>query len=111
MMHKVCTIDEDDWSDVTCKCRGLAPHWDELCLFLHLPVGTSDTIKEKYPDKEILCLSEALKLWILRKYKTEKYGPPTLKMLLGAIGKIDEKLFNKLAKEHQGRIILFNMNE
>ena len=94
--------DKEDWSDVTCECRSLASRWDELCLFLHLPMGTSDAIKEKYPNKELSCLSEALKLWILRKYKTEKYGLPTWKMLLEAVGKIDENLFKTLAKEHQG---------
>ena len=67
-------------------------------------MGTSDTIKEKYPNKELSCLNEALKLWILRKYKTERYGLPTWKMLLKAIGKVDENLFKKLAREHQGTI-------
>ena len=95
-------IDEDDWSEICCECRSLASRWDELCLFLHLPMGTSDTIKEKHPTKELSCLSEALKLWILQKYKTQRYGPPTWKMLLGAIAKIDEDLFKTLAKEHQG---------
>ena len=47
-------------------------------------------------------MSEALKLWILKKYKVERYGPPTWRMLLGAIAKIDEDLFKTLAKEHQG---------
>ena len=65
-------------------------------------MGTTDTIKEKYPNKEISCLNEALKLWILRNYRTEKYGLPSWKMLLKAVGKIDENLFNKLAKDHQG---------
>ena len=65
-------------------------------------MGTSDTIKEKCPNKELSCLSEALKLWILKKYKVERYGPPTWRMLLGAIAKIDEDLFKTLAKEHQG---------
>ena len=65
-------------------------------------MGTNDTIKEKHPNKEISCLNEALKLWILRKYKTERHGCPTWKMLLRAIGKVDENLFKTLAKEHQG---------
>ena len=47
-------------------------------------------------------MSEALKLWILQKYKIKRYGPPTWRMLLGAIAKIDEDLFKTLAKEHQG---------
>lgn len=66
-------------------------------------MGTSDTIKEKYPNKELACLSEVLRSWILQKYKTEKYGPPTWKMLLNAIGKVDENLFRRLAEAHQAR--------
>ena len=94
--------DKEDWSDIIFECSSLASHWEELCGFLRLPLGTSDTIKEKYPNKEISCLNEVLKLWILRKHRTEKYGLPSWKMLLKAIGKIDKNLFNKLAKEHQG---------
>ena len=96
-------IDEDDWSDVIFECSSLAPHWEELCAFLRLPMGTSDAIKEKYPNKDLSCLNEALKLWILQKYKTERYGLPTWKMLLKAVGKVDENMFEKLAKEHQGK--------
>ena len=99
-------VDGDDWNDVILVCSSLAPHWEELCAFFCLPLGTSDAIKEKYPNKELSCLNEALKLWIIQKYKTKKYGPPTWKMLLNAIGKIDENLFRKLAKEHQGRYVM-----
>ena len=92
----------DDWNDIAFECSSLAPYWEELCLFLRLPMGTSDAIKEKHSNKELSCLGETLKLWILQKYRTEKYGLPTWKMLLKAVEKIDENMFKKLAKEHQG---------
>ena len=65
-------------------------------------MGTSDAIKEKYPNKDLSCLNQVLKLFILKKYKIERYGLPTWKSLLKAIGKIDANLFKKLAEEHKG---------
>ena len=65
-------------------------------------MGTSDAIKEKYPNKDYSCLNQVLKLFILKKYNTERYGLPTWKLLLKAIGKIDANLFKKMAEEHKG---------
>ena len=104
------SLDEDDWSDIAFECSSLAPHWEELCVFLRLPMGTNDAIKEKHGNKELSCLNEVLKLWILRKYKTEKYGFPSWKMLLKAVWKVDENLFEKLAKTHQGMYTVANVS-
>ena len=39
--------------------------------------------------------------WILQKYNTEKHGLPSWKSLLKTISRVDEPMFEKLAKEHQ----------
>ena len=39
--------------------------------------------------------------WILKEYNTEKYGSPSWKLLLKAVSRVDETLFDKLAKEHK----------
>ena len=40
--------------------------------------------------------------WILQEYNTEKYGFPSWKTLLKAVGEVDEPLFEKLAEKHEG---------
>ena len=39
--------------------------------------------------------------WIMQEYNTEKYGSPSWKSLLKAVSRVDETLFDRLAKEHQ----------
>ena len=93
--------DEDDWNDVVMECSSLASHWEELCAYLGLRMGTIEVIKAKHHDKDQACWNSSLHNWILQKYNTEKYGYPSWRTLLKAVGRVDGALFNKLAEEHQ----------
>ena len=95
--------DEDDWNDVIIACSSLAPMWQHLSGLLGLPIKTIRTISESYPNDSATSWSQALMQWILQKYNTEKYGSPSWRSLLRAIGMVDKALFNKLAQAHQPR--------
>ena len=45
--------------------------------------------------------NEVVMQWILQNYNTEKYGVPSWRTLLKTISRVDQSLFEKLAKEHQ----------
>ena len=66
-----------------------------------LSFKTIHAIRENNPDDSDGSWNEALMQWILRDYNTEKYGLPSWKTLLKTISRIDQPLFEKLAKEHQ----------
>ena len=93
--------DEDDWNDVIIACSSLAPKWQHLSGLLGLPIKTIRTIRESYPNDSETSWSEALMQWIMQEYNTEKYGSPSWRLLLKAVSRVDETLFDKLAKEHK----------
>ena len=62
---------------------------------------TVRAIDMKNPNDSETSWKEALMHWILQKYDTEKHGLPSWKILLKAVSRMDEPLFEKLAKEHQ----------
>ena len=45
--------------------------------------------------------NEVVMQWISQNYNTEKYGVPSWRTLLKTISRIDQSLFEELAKEHQ----------
>ena len=66
-----------------------------------LSFKTIRTIKDNNHDDSEDSWNEALMQWILRDYNTEKHGLPSWKSLLKTISRVDQSLFEKLAKEHQ----------
>ena len=66
-----------------------------------LSFKTIRTIKDNNADDSEDSWNEALMQWILQDYNTEKHGLPSWKSLLKTVSRVDQPLFEKLAKEHQ----------
>ena len=100
----MCCIlsDEESWNDVIIACSPLAAKWKQLSGFMGLSFKTIRTIKDNNDDNEC-SWNEALMQWILRDYNTEKYGLPSWKSLLKTVSRVDQPLFEKLAREHQAK--------
>ena len=94
--------DEESWNDVIIACSPLAAKWKQLSGFMGLSYKTICTI-DNNPDDSEGSWNEALMQWILQKYNTEKYGLPSWKSLLKTVSRVDQLLFEKLAKEHQAK--------
>ena len=58
-------------------------------------------IREAYPDGSMAdqALKDVLLLWLNQKYKVEKYGLPTWRMLVEAVDKMTGRINHELAKE------------
>ena len=56
------------------------------------------TVKDSNPEDS---WNKALMKWILQDYNTDKHGLPSWRSLLKTVSKVDQPLFEKLAKEHQ----------
>ena len=93
--------DDEGWNDVIVACSSLAAKWQQLSGFLGLSIKKIRAIRETYPSDNDGSLNEALMQWILQEYNTEKFGLPTWKSLLKTVSRVDQPLFEKLAKEHQ----------
>lgn len=93
--------EDDDWNVVVLKCDSLTARWEKLSAFLGLPKSLIDEIRGNHPGDLSCCWREALSQWIKQNYNTEKFGEPSWRTLLGAVVRIDRRLFEKLADEHK----------
>ena len=98
------SLGEDDWNDVVIACSSLSAKWQQLCGHMGLTLRAVRTIKQTNQNDSAASWNDAITQWILQEYNTEKYGCPSWKSLLKAIGKVDKPLFEKLTKEHQGML-------
>ena len=73
---------------------------------LRLRTADLRSIKDKYPNDSDTrqALSDVLELWLQKKYKVDKFGPPTWRMLVEAVnreaGGNNHELAKKIALEH-----------
>ena len=74
------------------------------------------SIKEKYPNEsdDRQALSDILELWLQKKYKFEKFGTPTWRMLVEAVdrkaGGNNHDLAKEIASHHPAAGIMNNSN-
>ena len=87
------------------ECSSLAAKWKQLSGYLGLSKKDIDSIKEDHPNDNSECWNEALDHWIKQNYKTEKFGTPSWRNLLKAVVRIDKRLFQDLASQHQGNML------
>ena len=99
--------EEDDWNIIVTECNSLSYKWEELSAFLGLPRNRIESIKKNHPSDDTGCLNDALGQWIEQKYNKEKFGMPSWRTLLKGVALIDKRVFKKLAREHEGKIIIF----
>ena len=95
--------DEESWNDVIIACSSLVPKWKQLSGFIGLSHKTIHAINGNNPGDKEGAWNDALMQWILQDYNTEKHGLPSWRTLLKTIGRVDQPLFEKLAKEHQAK--------
>ena len=98
----------DDLHDVYEEVYTLAANWSDISFALKLPWSQEQTIrKETRGDDCAHCLRLVLSKWLQKAYKYDKYGPPTWRMLVKAVGDPaggnDCVLAESIAKKYAGR--------
>ena len=93
--------EEESWNDVIIACNPLADKWKKMSGFMGLSFKMIRTIDGNNPNDSEGSWNEALMQWILQDYNTEKHGLPCWRTLLKTVSRVDQPLFEKLAKEHQ----------
>ena len=93
--------DEDDVTDVLEEVLSIKAVYFPLGECLRLSSCDLKAIREAYPDDSIAdqALKDVLLLWLNQKYKVEKYGLPTWRMLVEAVDKKTGGNNHELAKE------------
>ena len=93
----------DDLYDVCQELYNLAAKWSHIGFTLHIQV---EAIHESRGDDSTHCLRMVLSKWLRKSYNYDKYGPPTWRMLVKAVGDPfggnDCALAETIAKKHPG---------
>ena len=65
---------------------GLAGRWSSLCLALRLVPSDQSAIAAAHPGNPHDCLQTLVVKWLQKSYNYHKYGPPTWRILVEAVG-------------------------
>ena len=77
---------EDDLHDVYAAVHTLRAKWSDLCFALKLSHAEEKTIDETHRGNPGKCLREALFQWVCKNYRFQKYGHPSWRFLVQAVG-------------------------
>ena len=77
----------DDLYDVYEEVYTLAPKWSDISFALKLPLFQVETIRKGAQGNDCNhCLQMVLNKWLQKSYKYDKYGPPSWRLLVKAVG-------------------------
>ena len=97
---------EEDTYDVYSEVVGLAGRWSNLGLALRLLPSDQSKIEAAHSSNPDKCLEKVLVKWLQKCYNYQKFGSPTWKMLVKAVGDPaggdNSALAETIAKKHQG---------
>ena len=97
---------EEDTYDVYSEVVDLAGRWSNMCLALRLPPTDRNKIETAYSSNPDKCLEEVIVKWLQKCYNYQKFGSPTWKMLVKAVGDQaggnNSALAETIAKKHPG---------
>ena len=98
--------DIDDLFEVQSELHDVAPNWRGLGEALRLRPAVLGRIEADKSDSKSR-LREALTEWLQQAYNTERFGPPSWKMLVAAVahpsGGNNNALAQQIASKHNGR--------
>ena len=89
--------------DVEKTVEPLASKWRRLSTKLYLKDSTLDVIEHNNPGDVVDCLHKALVEWLKLNYDHQRHGRPSWRMLAEAVISMDNKLFEKISKEHPAK--------
>ena len=102
----------DDLHDVFEEVYSLSAKWGDISFALKLPFSQEENIRsETQGTSTARCLRLVLSKWLQKCYKYDKYGPPTWRMLVKAVGDPfggnDCALAETIAKHHPGMYLFY----
>ena len=101
---------EEDIHDVYREVDSLAGRWSNMCLALRILPSDRSTIEAAHRGNPLDCLQDVVVKWLQKGYDYQKFGSPTWKMLVKAVGDPvggnDTALAEAIAKKHSGTYVL-----
>ena len=111
-LHSLLSIvllcaDIDDLIDVKCELLDVAHNWEGVGMALRLKPALLSRIQANHHGDVEECLTAALTEWLNKSYNTERFGPPSWKLLMAAVanpaGGNDRALAERIAQKYKGK--------
>ena len=97
---------EEDTLSVYREVVSLAGSWSDVCLVLGLLPSDQSAIEAAYSGNPHKCLRAVVVKWLQKSYNYQKFGSPTWRMLVEAVGDPaggdNVALAETIAKKHPG---------
>ena len=97
---------EEDTLAVYREVVDLAGSWSNMCLVLGLRPSDRKAIDTAHPGNPCNCLQEVVEKWLQKSYNYQRFGSPTWRMLVEAVGDPaggdNVTLAETIAKKHPG---------
>ena len=96
----------DDLLDVMNEVLSRKASYYALGRALRIEAGELDAVHKQYQSTDFdMALNQVLLLWLRQRYNTTRFGPPSWKMLVGAVdnkaGINDHALAQEIAQKHK----------
>ena len=95
----------DDFIEVVDSVQRLAASWSKLALYIHVKSDAIKTIEQNHPRDAQQCLLESIMEWLKKNYNFERFGPPSWRMLVRAVKRLDNALAHDIADAHRGKSV------
>ena len=96
---------EDDLADILEALLGLEQEWRRIGTNLRLRNSALDTIEANNSGVQSR-LHSAMTEWLRLNYNYRENGVPSWRMLAKAVYRLDRSVFNRIAEEHPGTVII-----
>ena len=97
---------DEDTHDMYREVVGLAGSWSDMCLALRLRPSDQNAIEAAHSGNPHKCLRAVVVKWLQKGYNYQRFGSPTWRMLVEAVGDPaggnNVTLAESIAKKHPG---------
>ena len=102
-MYLTAHLDIDDLFDVKKELNPVSAKWKSLGIALRLKPNILDGIKAENSGDPIACLTSTVTEWLNRNYNVKRFGEPTWRRLVEAVGDPAGGANMSLARDIAGR--------
>ena len=95
-------LDIDELYDVLEALKDCKALWEDIGTALRVRIGKLEEIKAANPSDPNKCLRATMSEWLKKNYNTERFGDPSWRLLVEAVGQFNKGVAERIARDHPG---------
>ena len=95
-------LDTDYLFDVLVALKDCKALWEDIGTALHITVGKLEEIKAAHHSDPNKCLRATMSEWLKKNYNTVRFGDPSWRLLVEAVGQFNKGVAERIARDHPG---------